>query len=158
VRGPVNALIDRCSGDLLRWLVRLGLTPSRWPWSSCGTVILEVKGRRSGRIHATLVTWAEHGGERFLVVMPAREPSWVKNARADGGRATLRHGRRRTPVVLREVPRDERAPVLQVWFRTTGISSNPRRHFGVDRHAGIDAFERLAASHAVFRVCESPPP
>ena len=146
-------LLDRLTGRVLYSLVWLGLTPSRWPWASCGTVILEVKGRRSGRLHSTLVTWAEYANNRYLVVMPAKEPQWVKNMRVDNGHVTLRHGRRRTHVVLREVPRDQRAAILQVWYRTTSMSSHPRQHFGVDRHAGIKDFERLAESHAVFR-CE----
>lgn len=148
-----DGLLERATGRLLYWLVWLGLTPSRWPWTSCGTVILEVRGRRSGRLQSTLVTWAEYVDRRYLVVMPAEEPQWVKNMRADDGRVTLRHGRCRTDVLLREVPRDERAPILQIWFGTTGVSSPPRRHFGLGRHTGIKDFERLAGSHAVFR-CE----
>ena len=146
-------LLDRLTGNVLYSLVSLGLTPTRWPWGLCGTVILEVRGRRSGRLHSNLVTWAEYGNDRYLVVMPATEPQWVKNMRADRGHVTLRHGRRRTDVVLREVPRDQRAAILQVWYRTTSMSSNPRRHFGVDPDAGIKDFEHLAENHAVFR-CE----
>jgi deazaflavin-dependent oxidoreductase (nitroreductase family) len=146
-------LLDRLTGRSLYWLVWLGLTPSRWPRASCGTVILEVRGRRSGRRHSTLVTWAEHADARYLVVMSATDPQWVKNMRADGGHVTLRHGRHRTDVVLREVPPDQRAAVLQAWYRTASMSPHPRRHFGVPRHAGIEDFERLAGSHAVFR-CE----
>jgi hypothetical protein len=112
-----------------------------------------VRGRRSGRLHSTLVTWAEHAGSRYLVVMPAKEPQWVKNMRAASGEVILRHGRRRTQVVLREVPKERRAPILQVWYETTGVSSSPRRHFGISRDAAIDEFERLAESHSVYR-CE----
>jgi len=144
-------LLDRLTGRFLHGLVSLGMTPSRLPWGSCGTVALDARGRRSGRLHSTLVTWAEYDGARHLVVMPAEEPQWVKNMRADGGHVTLRHGRTRTDAVLREVPRDQRAPILRVWYETTSLSANPRRHFGVDRHAGIADFERLAARHAVFR-------
>jgi deazaflavin-dependent oxidoreductase (nitroreductase family) len=151
-----DALLGRVTAWVLYRLVWLGLTPSRWPRTSCGTVILEVKGRRSGRRQSTLVTCAEYAGSRYLVVMPAAEPQWVKNMRADDGRVALRHGRRRTDVVLREVSPDERAPILQTWYRTTSASSPPRRHFGLGRHATIEDFERLAASHAVFR-CLNPP-
>jgi deazaflavin-dependent oxidoreductase (nitroreductase family) len=147
-------LFDRMTERSLYWLVSLGLTPPRWPWTSCGTVILEVRGRRSGQLRSNLVTWTEYAGNRYLVVMPNEEPQWVKNMRADDGHVTLRHGRRRTEVVLREIPRDERAPILQVWYRTTGLSSHPRRHFGVDRHVRITDFERLARNHAVFRCDE----
>jgi len=134
-------------------LVWLGLTPPRWPWGSCGTVILQVKGRRSGQVHSALVTWAEFRGDRYLVVMPTKEPQWVKNMRADAGRVTLRHGCRPSHVVLREVPREQRAAILQVWYRTTSMSSHPRHHFGIAADADIEDFERLAESHAVFR-CE----
>ena len=149
----VAALLDRLTGGLLYTLVSLGLTPTRWPWTPCGTVILEVKGRHSGQIRSTLVTWAEHAGERYLVVMPASEPQWVKNMRADGGHVSLRHGHHRTDVVLRQVPPNQRAAILQVWYGTTSMSSSPRRHFGIASDARIEEFERLAVTHAVFR-CE----
>jgi hypothetical protein len=147
----MTGLLDRLTEGFLYALVWLGLTPSRWPWCSCGTLILQVRGRRSGRHYSTLVTWAEYAGNRYLVVMPAKEPQWVKNMRAASGNVLLRHGRSRKQVVLREVPQNGRAPILQVWYRTTGISSSPRRHFGINRDAGIEDFERLAENHAVFR-------
>jgi hypothetical protein len=146
-------LLDRLTGGFLYWLVGLGLTPSRWPWAPCGTVILEVRGRRSRRLYSTLVTWAQYGPDRYLVVMPADEPQWVKNMRADDGHVVLRHGHRRTAALLQEVPLARRAAILQVWYRTTSLSSNPRRHFGLDRFASVEDFEGLAASHAVFRIC-----
>lgn len=152
-----RGILDRFTGGFLYALVWLGLTPSRWPWGSCGTVILQVRGRRSGRLRSTLVTWAEYAGARYLVVMPSQEPQWVKNMRADSGKAILRRGRHRTPVVVREVPREQRAPILQVWYQTTGVSSPPRRHFGVERDASIQDFDRLAERHAVYRCEEIPP-
>jgi hypothetical protein len=60
---------DALSARLLRWLVAKGWTPSRWPGSACGTVLLEVSGRRSGALHSLLVTWVEHDGDRYLVTM-----------------------------------------------------------------------------------------
>jgi hypothetical protein len=87
--------------------------------------------------------------------MPTKEPQWVKNMRADAGRVILRHGRRLSDVVLQEVPLEQRAAILQVWYRTTSMSSPPRQHFGIGADAGIEDFERLADSHAVFRCQES---
>ena len=71
-RRPLSFL-DRVSAGLLRWLVSAGLTPSRWPGTACGTILLEVKGRRSGRIRSNLVTWVRHDGRRYLVTMPEAE-------------------------------------------------------------------------------------
>jgi hypothetical protein len=154
----MSGLLGRLTARALFALVWLGLTPARWPWSSCGTVILQVKGRRSGRLHSTLVTWAECESDRHLVVMPSKEPQWVKNMRADAGRVILRHGRDARHVVLREVPREQRAPILRVWYRTTSMSSHPRQHFGIEADAAIEEFERLAESHSVFRCEESDGP
>lgn len=39
----MTGLLDHLTGRFLYWMVLLGLTPSHWPWGSCGTVILEVK-------------------------------------------------------------------------------------------------------------------
>jgi len=114
-------MLDTLTGCLLWWLVSLGLTASRWPGSACGTVILEVKGRRSGGLRSLLVTWVEHDGERYLVTMPGQEPQWVKNMRAAAGEVVLRHGNHRSQVRLQGLPANERAPVLQAWYRVTGL-------------------------------------
>jgi deazaflavin-dependent oxidoreductase (nitroreductase family) len=133
-------------------MISLGVTPSRWPGTNCGTVVLEVMGRRSGRLQSTLVTWVEHGGERYLVTMPGAEPQWVKNAKAAGDRVTLRHGGRRNRVSLQELPVNHRAPILRAWYDVTSLSANPRRHFDLPRNAPIEEFRNVAAQHPVFRV------
>ena len=141
------------SREPLLWsLVSRGWTPSSWPGSGCGTVILEVRGRASGRLLSPLVTWVEHDGVRHLVSMPPGEPGWVKNMRAGGGRVVLRHGRHRTGVRLEELPVDRRAPVLRAWYAWTALSPVPRRYFGLPRRADVQEFERIAAEHLVFRV------
>jgi deazaflavin-dependent oxidoreductase (nitroreductase family) len=149
-------MLEDRSERLLWWLVSLGLTPSRWPGSACGTVILEVKGRRSAVLRSLLVTWVAHGGERYLVTMPGEEPQWVKNMRAAGGNVTLRHGSRRNQVRLQELPASERAPVLKAWYRVAGLSPIPRWHFKLGRNAVIQEFERIAADHPVFRIVPTP--
>ncbi len=151
-------MLDGLTGRLLWWLVSLGLTPSRWPGSACGTVILEVRGRRSGGLRSLLVTWVKYDGERYLVTMLGKEPQWVTNMRAAGGTVTLRHGTHRDEVRLQEVAASERAPVLQAWYRFTGLSANPRRHFKLGRNATIEEFERIAADHPVFRIVPTPEP
>jgi hypothetical protein len=72
--------------------------------------------------------------------------------RAADGHAALRHGRHRSEVRLEELPADERARVLQAWYAWTGRSPVPRRHFKLDRGATVEAFERVATQHPVFRV------
>jgi deazaflavin-dependent oxidoreductase (nitroreductase family) len=145
-------MLEGLTERLMRWLVSVGLTPSRWPGSACGTVILEARGRRSGTLRSLLVTWVEHDGQRYLVTMHGEEPQWVKNMRAAGGIVALRHGNQRDEVRLQELAATERAPVLQAWYRFTRLSANPRRHFKFGRSATIEEFERIAADHPVFRI------
>jgi hypothetical protein len=57
-------------------------------------VALEVRGRRSGQNIRFPLVMAVVGGERYLVSMLGQSANWVRNARAAGDDATLRHGRR----------------------------------------------------------------
>lgn len=134
------------------WLISIGVSPARWPCTNCGTIILEVKRRRSGGLQSTLVTWVEQQGHRYLVTMARPEPQWVKNMRAAGGSVTFRHGRRKTPVLLQELPLEQRPPILRAWYKLGYASANPRRHFGLNRKAEIEDFQRIAADHPVFFV------
>ena len=117
------------------------LTPPEW-------VTLEVVGRRSGRVVSAPLVVAEHDGERYLVAMLGEATNWVRNVRAAGGRAVLRHGRRER-VRLVEVPVAERAPILR---RYLAVAPGARPHIAVDRHAPLHELARVAAHHPVFRV------
>jgi deazaflavin-dependent oxidoreductase (nitroreductase family) len=123
------------------WLASLGVTSS-------DTVTLEVKGRRSGRVRSNPVTWVEHDGERYLV-SPRGESEWVRNVRAAGGDAEIRH-RGRQRVRLEEVPAEERAPIIKAYLEKTATAT--RQHFGVDPKAELAEFEAVAARHPVFRI------
>ena len=118
-----------------------GLPPHWW-------VTVETLGRRSGRIiPATLVVGA-HGSDTYLVSMLGERSAWVQNARAAGGRAVIRHGRRR-PVVLEEVPPEERAPIIKAYLdRAPGA----RPHIPVPPAAPVADFEPIVAEYPVFRI------
>ena len=123
------------------WLASRGLTPS-------DTITLEVKGRRSGMIRSNVVTWVAQGEERYLV-SPRGESEWVRNVRAAGGEAAIRH-RGRQRVRLEEVPTEERAPIIKAYLAKTAMAT--RQHFGVDPKAEIEEFEAIAGRHPVFRI------
>ena len=126
---------------LVSWLASLGVTHS-------DTVTLEVKGRRSGRVRSNPVTWVEHEGERYLV-SPRGESEWVRNVRAAGGDAVIRHGGRQK-VRLEEAPAEERAPIIKAYLSKTATAT--RQHFGVEPKAELAEFEAIGARHPVFRV------
>jgi hypothetical protein len=118
-----------------------GPWPSRW-------VTLEVRGRRTGRVISLPLAVADYQGERYLVAMLGEGSSWVRNVRAAGGRAVLRHGRREV-VRLEEVDPAARPPILR---RYLAVAPGARPHIPVDRHAPVEDFEPIAAQFPVFRV------
>ena len=66
-------------------------------WTNGGTELLYLFPR-----HAIPVVLAEYGGERYIVSMLGERSPWVRNIRASGGRAVIKHGRR-SEVHLAEV-------------------------------------------------------
>jgi hypothetical protein len=111
-------------------------------------VALEVVGRKSGRIISIPPVPARVDGERYLVSMLGEDVEWVRNVRAAGGLAALRHGGRER-VRLEEVPPARRAPVLKDYLDR---APRARPHFAIDKDAPIAQFERIAGSFPVFRV------
>ncbi len=111
-------------------------------------VALEVRGRRSGRTVALPLVMAVVGGERYVVSMLGERANWVRNVRAAGGDAVLRHGRREE-VRLEEVGPDRRAGLLKAYLKR---APGARAHVPVDKDAPLVEFERVAGRFPVFRV------
>ena len=109
---------------------------------------LDVVGRRSGRIVTFPVVIADLEGGRYLVSMLGERANWVRNLRADDGRAVLRHGRREA-VRLEEVPIAQRPPILRRYLE---VAPGGRPHIPVDRESPREQFEQVAAQIPVFRI------
>lgn len=119
-----------------------GLVPTRM-------VTLEVTGRRSGHRITLPLAVADYQGERYLVSMLGNDVNWVRNVRAAGGNAMLRHGRRRQAVHLEETAESVRAPILR---RYLDRAPGARPHIPADRRAPLEEFQRIAAQFPVFRI------
>ena len=111
-------------------------------------VMVEVTGRRSGRTISFPAVIADYDNGRYLVSMLGEDTNWVRNVRASGGHAVLRHGDRE-PVLLQEVDLDQRAPILRCYLQR---ARGARAHVAVDHRAPVEAFERIAARYPVFRI------
>ena len=125
------------------WLSGLGLTPEI-------LITLQVKNRRDGRLGSTILVGAAHEGRRYVVSMLGERSEWVQNVRATQGAAFVKRGRPR-PVVLREIPIAERAPILKSWAR---VATSGRKHLPVPHDAPLTAFEAIAPDYPVFRIDE----
>lgn len=123
------------------WVSGLGLTPQI-------LVTLQVKGRNSGRLCSTVLVGASHEGRRYLVSMLGDDSEWVKNVRAARGVAFIKRGRTH-PVVLTEIAREKRAPILKAWSQ---VATSGRKHLPLMPHAPVSAFESIAADYPVFRI------
>ena len=123
-------------------------------WAPASTVTVEVPGRRSGQIRRTAVVSVDYEGRRYLVSL-AGESEWVRNVRAAGGRAILRHGRA-TPVRLIELAIGDRPAVLQAYASHRAFSRSPtyiaRNYFGVGPHPTDTELSALAERYPVFLI------
>lgn len=133
----VAALINRAGAIS----ASAGLPPKR-------LVALEVPGRRTGRLLSFPLVVADYQGERYLVAMLGQNTNWVRNVCAADRRVVLRHGRRET-VRLEVVDLSLRAPILRRYLQ---LAPGARPHIGVDRHAALPEFERIAAQYPVFVI------
>jgi hypothetical protein len=80
--------------------------------------------------------------------MLGERANWVRNLRADDGRAMLRHGRKEA-VRLDEVPVAQRPPILRRYLE---VAPGGRPHIPVDRRAPVEEFERVAPQIPVFSI------
>jgi hypothetical protein len=135
-----NALA-RALNDVSAAVHALGIAPNYM-------VTLQVIGRRSGRPIAFPLVMVVVDGERYLVSMLGADVAWVRNLRAAGGRALLRHGRIER-VRLEEVPVEGRGRVLKTYLQR---APGARPHVPVDKDAPLVAFEAIAPQIPVFRV------
>lgn len=134
---------------------RLGKWANRvsgW-WSGLGLpprfmAVLEVPGRKSGHRRSNPVVIATVDGSRYLVSMLGPGSEWVKNVEAAQGDAVIRQ-RRRRPVHLVAMPREQRAPVLREYVR---IATSGRQHFPVAVGAPLADFEAIAERYPVYRI------
>lgn len=111
-------------------------------------VMVEVTGRRSGKTIAFPAVIADYDDGRYLVSMLGEDTNWVRNVRASGGRAVLRHGARE-PVLLQEVAVGQRAPILRCYLQR---APGARPHIPVDYQAPVEEFGQIAAQYPVFRI------
>lgn len=116
---------------------------------SKNNVVVTAKGRKSGQPRSTAVNVVEYEGQRYLVA-PRGNTEWTRNVRADGGKASLKHGKTLEDVTLVELAVAERAPILQKYLRENAMST--KASFGIDPKSDIAEFERIADKHPVFRI------
>jgi deazaflavin-dependent oxidoreductase (nitroreductase family) len=113
--------------------------------------LVEVRGRKSGRIFSTPIDLLEVGRRRYLIA-PRGETNWVRNARA-AGRVTLRKGRRREEFAVRELGLAERPELLKAYLDRFALTV--QRYFPLAREAPASEFTPIAGRYPVFELTPS---
>ncbi|TYB69382.1 DUF385 domain-containing protein [Nonomuraea sp. PA05] len=126
---------------------------ARW-LSPPHAAVLKVAGRRTGNLTSVPVAVTRHRGADFLVSMLGPDAGWVRNVRAAGGHAALRRQGRETPILLEEIPAEERPEILR---RYLAGAPGARPHLRLGPSAPLAEFLRIAPRHPVFRVHERQP-
>jgi deazaflavin-dependent oxidoreductase (nitroreductase family) len=115
--------------------------------------LLEVRGRKTGKVFSTPVNVLEHDGRHYLVASRG-ETQWARNARA-AGRVALKKGIRRRVYYIREVPVAERAPLLKEFLDR--FAGSVQRFHEVPSGSPAERHAPYAARHPVFELIEVGP-
>src|SRR6266704_1874622 len=118
------------------FLVGLGLSPSF-------NYLLEVRGRKSGKIYSTPVNLHEVNGKQYLVA-PRGRTQWVQNAEVAGEVALKKRGTR-LQFRLRALLDSEKPEVLKSYLSC--YRSAVQRFFPVPPDAPLEAFAKIAAGY-----------
>ena len=134
---PLDRFFNRFMGQLLR----IGLAPGYMR-------LLEVRGRKSGKLFTTPVNLLEFQG-RLILVAARGETEWARNARA-AGRITLRRGATSQSLRVREIADTDKPEIIKAFLDR--FASQVQRFFDVKAGSPPDAFRAVASRTPVFEL------
>jgi len=133
----VEALFNRAFG----FLVGLGIGPQYMR-------LLQVRGRKTGRLYSSPVNLLEYGGKPVLVA-PRGRTQWVRNAEASG-EITLKRGKVEGKYRLRAIPDHEKPEILKLYL--DNYKSAVQRYFPVPAGSPSENFRAIAGNYPVFAL------
>jgi deazaflavin-dependent oxidoreductase (nitroreductase family) len=110
--------------------------------------LLEVRGRRSGRLYSAPIDLLVIDERRFLVC-PRGRAQWVRNAEASG-RVVLRKALSRKEFAIRAIPDADKPEILKQYldrFKTT-----VQRYFPLPAGSPPQAFAEFTNRYPVFEL------
>ena len=110
--------------------------------------LLQVRGRKSGKLYSTPVNLLEWNGKRFLVA-PRGRTQWVRNAET-AGEVTLKKGSTRVKFRVRAVAETEKPEILKAYL--DNFKSEVQRYFPVAADSPLEGFVALTGSYPVFEL------
>jgi deazaflavin-dependent oxidoreductase (nitroreductase family) len=138
-REPTAA--EKIFNRVFGFLVGLGLGFSH-------NYLLEVRGRKSGKLYRTPVDLLELEGRRYLVA-PRGRTQWVRNAEAAGD-VTLKKGSKRQTFRLRPIADPDKPPSLKAYL--DNFKREVQTYFPVPAGSPVEAFTELTSSYPAFEL------
>jgi deazaflavin-dependent oxidoreductase (nitroreductase family) len=140
---PPTAL-DGAINKIVGFFVGLGLAlPHNY--------LLQVTGRKSGRIYSVPVDVVSQGGKQYLVA-PRGYTQWVRNAIASGT-VSLKKGRRSESFNIRALADQEKPEILKSYLDSYKLTV--QRYFPVPAGSPAAAFQPLTVRYPVFELIPS---
>ncbi len=133
----VEKLFNRAFG----FLVGLSLGPSH-------IYLLEVRGRKTGKLFSTPVDLLELQGKRYLVA-PRGRTQWVRNAEA-AGEITLKKGSKRQKFCLHPIPDAEKPQILKAYLDT--FKREVQQYFPIPAGSPAESFAAITGSYPAFEL------
>jgi deazaflavin-dependent oxidoreductase (nitroreductase family) len=137
---PLDRIVNRVFG----FLVRIG-------FGLAHNFLLEVPGRKSGRIYATPVNVLTHKNKRYLVA-PRGDTQWVRNV-VVSQKATLVRGAKRENVRMRAIADEAKPEILKAYVDCYRLTV--QRYFPIPAGSPLKDFEPLVGRYPVFEISSS---
>jgi deazaflavin-dependent oxidoreductase (nitroreductase family) len=133
--------VERAFNRIFGFLVGIGIGFSH-------NYLLQVRGRRSGRLYSTPVDLLEMDGKRYLVA-PRGRTQWVRNAEA-AGEVMLKKGSKLQRFRLSPIANGDKPKILKAYLDS--FKREVQRYFPVPAGSPPEAFAELAASYPAFEL------
>ncbi len=110
--------------------------------------LLQVRGRKSGKLYSTPINLLQRDGKRFLVA-PRGRTQWVRNAET-AGEVILKKGSMREKFRLRPLSKAEKPEILKAYLDS--FKREVQRYFPVPAGSPAETFVELTESYPAFEL------
>jgi deazaflavin-dependent oxidoreductase (nitroreductase family) len=110
--------------------------------------LLQVRGRKSGKIYSSPIDLLEIEGKRFLVA-PRGRTQWVRNAEA-AGEVTLKKGKLQQRFRLRALSDQEKPEILKAYLDR--FKREVQTYFPLPAGSPVEAFRELVQRYPAFEL------
>jgi deazaflavin-dependent oxidoreductase (nitroreductase family) len=133
--------VEKIFNRVFGFLVGLGL-------GFAHNYLLEVRGRKSGKLFSTPVDLLELDGKRYLVA-PRGRTQWVRNAEATE-EITLKKGSKRLKFRLRAISDTDKPQILKAYL--DNFKREVQTYFPILAGSPVESFAAIAGSYPAFEL------